>query len=264
MAFKKLNIYNLLCFFGGLVFFAPVALLVRTQAGVSESAFFLLQALLSCVIFLGEVPAGFVTDRIGYKNSLIVSQVLLLLARVLLLLAYLRHSMALFIAEAVVEAVSACFASGTGGAYLYEVYDRDEYLTRSARCANFGTAGFIVSTIAYAVLFRAFRITGLLAATVLAGAVSAVLSFFLKREPKRAEAAQKPQKPALRRSLRILTRKRAVFFIALSSIFSVAGILITFFYAEKLQSCGASASGSPPSSSSIRPSRCSPRRSSGG
>ena len=50
------------------MFFAPVALLVRTQAGVSESEFFLLQALLSCITALGEVPFGHITDKIGYKK----------------------------------------------------------------------------------------------------------------------------------------------------------------------------------------------------
>ena len=39
--------YDGMCFFGGLVFFAPVALLIRTQAEVTEAQFFLLQALLS-------------------------------------------------------------------------------------------------------------------------------------------------------------------------------------------------------------------------
>ena len=29
--------YNGVCFFGGLVFFAPVALLVRTRAGINEA-----------------------------------------------------------------------------------------------------------------------------------------------------------------------------------------------------------------------------------
>ena len=76
----------MVCLFGGLVFFAPVALLVRTQAGVSESEFFLLQALLSCITALGEVPFGHITDKIGYKNSLILYQALLLIARALLLL----------------------------------------------------------------------------------------------------------------------------------------------------------------------------------
>ncbi len=50
----KFDSYDGVCFLNGLVFFAPVALLVRTQAGVSEHVFFLLQALLSGVIFLGK------------------------------------------------------------------------------------------------------------------------------------------------------------------------------------------------------------------
>ena len=59
--------YDMVCLFGGLVFFAPVALLVRTQAGVRESEIFLLQALLSCITAMGEVPFGHITDKKGYK-----------------------------------------------------------------------------------------------------------------------------------------------------------------------------------------------------
>ncbi len=80
----KMDSYDAVSFFNGLVFFAPVSLLVRTQAGVSQSMFFLLQALLSVITFLGEIPTGFLTDRIGYKRSLVLSQGLLLLARFLL------------------------------------------------------------------------------------------------------------------------------------------------------------------------------------
>lgn len=86
--------------FGGLVFFAPAALLVRTRAGISEPCFFLLQALLSAVIALGELPTGHLTDRIGYRRSLILSQLLLLAA-------FLLCSLPLFAAEAVVEGAAA-------------------------------------------------------------------------------------------------------------------------------------------------------------
>ena len=65
----KFDSYDGVCFLNGLVFFAPVALLVRTQAGVSEHIFFLLQALLSGVIFLGEIPTGFITDKIGNQST---------------------------------------------------------------------------------------------------------------------------------------------------------------------------------------------------
>ena len=97
----KFDSYDGVCFLNGLVFFAPVALLVRTQAGVSEHIFFLLQALLSGVIFLGEIPTGFITDKIGYRKSLILAQVLLLGARSLLLAAFVSRSLVLFVVEAV-------------------------------------------------------------------------------------------------------------------------------------------------------------------
>ena len=64
----KFDSYDGVCFLNGLVFFAPVALLVRTQAGVSEHVFFLLQALLSGVIFLGEIPTVFIPIKLDTGN----------------------------------------------------------------------------------------------------------------------------------------------------------------------------------------------------
>ena len=76
-------------FFDGLVFFGPVALLVRTAAGVTVGQFFLLQAALACAALLSELPAGRLTDRIGYRNTLVLCEGLFLLARALLLTAFL-------------------------------------------------------------------------------------------------------------------------------------------------------------------------------
>ena len=52
----------------GLVFFSPVALLIRTEAGLSLSQFFILQAIFSITIFVFEIPTGKITDIIGYKK----------------------------------------------------------------------------------------------------------------------------------------------------------------------------------------------------
>ncbi len=177
----KFDSYDGVCFLNGLVFFAPIALLVRTQAGVSEHIFFLLQALLSGVIFLGEIPTGFITDKIGYRKSLILAQILLLTARSLLLGAFLSHSVWLFVAEAVVEGIAACFTSGTGSAYLYNLYGEEGYLAKTTHAGNFGTAGFIISTVAYAGIYKVSGITGLLAATAAANLGSVVMAFSLRQ-----------------------------------------------------------------------------------
>ena len=233
-----MDAYDGMSLCGGLVFFAPVALLVRTQAGISETQFFLLQALLSGIIALGELPTGHLTDRMGYRRSLILAQLLLLAARGLLLAAFLLRSLPLFVAEALVEGISACLSSGTASGYLYALYGESDYLPKAAHAANFGTAGFLLSTAAYALLYRYFGLTGLLAATVLAGAAGLVCSLFLRREPRAAVPEHRSQSTMWGQLGKIFRDRQALLLTALLSMFSVAWLLVNFFYAEKLADCG--------------------------
>lgn len=230
----KFDSYDGVCFLNGLVFFAPVALLVRTQAGVSEHIFFLLQALLSGVIFLGEIPTGFITDKIGYRKSLIWAQVLLFGARSLLLAAFVSRSLALFVVEAVVEGTAVCFTSGTGSAYLYDLYGENGYLVKTAHAENFGTAGFIISTVAYAGIYKISGMEGLLITTVVMDIIAVVCSFFLRSESSKTIIADRKEVQILA----ILKNKKAFLFVISLAIFSIAWLLINFFYVEKLENCG--------------------------
>ena len=230
----KFDSYDGVCFLNGLVFFAPVALLVRTQAGVSEHVFFLLQALLSGVIFLGEIPTGFITDKIGYRKSLILAQVLLLGARSLLLAAFVSRSLVLFVVEAVVEGIAACFTSGTGSAYLYALYGENGYLAKTAHAGNFGTAGFIISTVAYAGIYKISGMEGLLITTVVMDVIAVVCSFYLRSESSKTVIADRKEVQILA----IFKNKKAFLFVISLAIFSIAWLLINFFYVVKLENCG--------------------------
>lgn len=230
----KFDSYDGVCFLNGLVFFAPVALLVRTQAGVSEHVFFILQALLSGVIFLGEIPTGFITDKIGYRKSLILAQVLLLGARSLLLAAFVSRSLALFVVEAVVEGIAACFTSGTGSAYLYALYGENGYLAKTAHAGNFGTAGFIISTVAYAGIYKISGMEGLLITTVVMDIIAVVCSFFLRSESSKTVIADRKEVQILA----VFKNKKAFLFVISLAIFSIAWLLINFFYVVKLENCG--------------------------
>ena len=230
----KFDSYDGVCFLNGLVFFAPVALLVRTQAGVSEHVFFILQALLSGVIFLGEIPTGFITDKIGYRKSLILAQVLLFGARSLLLAAFVSRSLALFVVEAVVEGIAACFTSGTGSAYLYNLYGENGYLAKTAHAGNFGTAGFIISTVAYAGIYKISGMEGLLITTVVMYIIAVVCSFFLRSESSKTIIADRKEVQILA----VFKNKKAFLFVISLAIFSIAWLLINFFYVVKLENCG--------------------------
>lgn len=106
-------------FFGGLVFYAPVALLIRTERGITISQFFILEAVLSLTVFLGEIPAGWSTDKIGYKISLLLAITILLAARIVL---FFAGNFFVFVAKAILEEISSCFVPGTQEAYMYSFW----------------------------------------------------------------------------------------------------------------------------------------------
>jgi len=68
----KTDALDLTSLLNGLVFFSPVSLLVRTTAGISLSQFFILQAIMATMVLLTEIPLGKLTDRIGYKSTLVL------------------------------------------------------------------------------------------------------------------------------------------------------------------------------------------------
>ena len=224
--------------FNGLVFFAPVALLVRTAAGVSYSQFFLLQAVLSFVVFLTEIPAGKFTDRFGYKNTMVLNQSLLTLARLLLFAAFLKSSFPLFLLEAIVEGVAVSFGSGTESAYLYTTLPEGSYVPRIARINNCGTIGFLVSTISYVLIYSRFGLSGLLLATVITSALGTAASFTIPKEPDSPKQSRLHLSRPRGGFFSILLQKKVLLILVILSAISIGQVLINFFYADKLLACG--------------------------
>ncbi len=231
----KLDALDMASFFNGLVFFAPVALLVRTMAGVSVSQFFLLQAILSVTIFAGEIPGGIITDRIGYRTTIIINQFLNLLATALLFTAYLSHCFSLFAAEAVVEGIAVCTASGTYDAYLYNQTTEETYLARLTRWGNCSEAGFIVSTLAYGGMYAVGGIPLLLTLTLMSRII-AVVCILRIQDDEPARKKHRKEVPIGIPSLFSTHQSRWVMVTA--GCLTLTSILINFFYAEKVLQVG--------------------------
>ncbi len=226
---------DLLSFFDGLVFFAPVSLLVRTTAGISAGQFFLLQAVISAASLAGEMPCGRLTDRIGYRHTIRLCEGCFFLARALLLIAFLARSLPLFVLEAAVEGLAISLESGTWDAYLYGALPSDRYLPKKARMENWGTAGFLLSTVGYVGLYAAGGLLALLGATVCASAAAFALSFTLPRETARREREAVRTPGGLGR---LLASRQAWLLMGLLAALSVGRLLVNFFYAERLGACG--------------------------
>lgn len=231
----RYTLYDLHRLFCNMIFFGPVALLVRTQAGVSLSQFFLLQALLACATFLWELPAGWLTDRIGYRNTLILEAWMFLLCRALMLAAFLTRSFPLFVLEALVEGTAYSFCSGTDSAYLYAFYGGSEFLFRSARGEKCGNAGFLFACLAFLFLYRRFGIPGLLTATLATGLCAALCTLLLPREPaSTAPAPEHAPTPQLRSLLRLPAFWAMT---AAATCIDLGFLFFNFFAVEKLLQC---------------------------
>ena len=240
--FKKFDNYDGVFFFNGLIFYAPVALLIRTQAGVSNATFFMLQALLSLAVFVGEIPTGFITDKIGYKKSIISAQITMLLSRIILLLAFVFHSIWLFVLEAVMEGIGGCLSSGTCEAYIYSTYGETAFARKSAHSANYGTIGFIISTITYVFIYQYFDMDGLLISTIVSGILAVLFAIRLDECNEKSPCEKGDKNPSLETGniMALFKNNNSRSIMLTLSIFSVIWILINFFYVEKLTSLGIS------------------------
>lgn len=212
-------------FFSSLVFYAPVALLIRTSRGVSISEFFILQAILSFGIFIFEIPFGMITDKIGYKNSIIISHFSMLLARIILLFSF---SFEFFVLESILEAVGFAFASGTIISYEYEIIGEENFAVKSSVLGNYSTVGFIASTISFYFMNKYFGQNFLIIFTIISTFISFLFTLFLEKE-------KSFEKDDTKLNFKSILNKYLIIFMLFNGMISITFILINFFYVVILQ-----------------------------
>lgn len=178
MSKRSISVLKYISLFGGLIFYAPVALLVRTRMGMTYSQFFLLQAVLSISIFIFEVPCGYITDKIGYRKTLILNSLFTFLARILMVFA---GNFLFFSIEAVCEGISIALYSGTMSGYIYQ-QSEEEFVHALSIVDNYSHLGFILSTLLFPIIYSVSDINGLLVLTALCSFIGFLMAFRLPKE----------------------------------------------------------------------------------
>lgn len=135
------------------------------------------------------------------------------------------------------EGLGSSLASGTRSAYLYRTLPPEQYLIRLAQVDNWGTVGFLVSTVAYGVLYRWGGLGLLLGATTVVSALGAAAAFRLQPEPP-CPAAQLDRRPRGLGLGELLRTGPVAALMLLLAALSMGRLLVNFFYVEKLTACG--------------------------
>lgn len=227
---KNFKFIEIMFFFSGIVFYAPVAMLVRTGRGISISEFLILQAIVSFSILFFEIPLGCLTDRIGYKYSMILSSFFILVARFFLLFA---NSFYVFAFESFLEGIYFAFSSGTISSYLYVIFGEENFAKRSSILQNFSNVGFIVSTVGFFFINKYMNIDYLIIYTIFANITSLIFCFLIPKEKSLEETEEINKNYILK-----LLNKNTFKFIILNSILSLSTILINFFYVVIIEKIG--------------------------
>lgn len=227
---KNFKFIEILFFFSGIVFYAPVAMLIRTGRGISISEFLILQAIVSFSILFFEIPLGCLTDRIGYKYSMILSSFFILVARFFLLFA---NSFYVFAFESFLEGIYFAFSSGTISSYLYVIFGEENFAKRSSILQNFSNVGFIVSTVGFFFINKYMNIDYLIIYTIFANITSLIFCFLIPKEKSLEETEEINKNYILK-----LLNKNTFKFIILNSILSLSTILINFFYVVIIEKIG--------------------------
>ncbi|MCR2044089.1 MFS transporter [Anaerosalibacter massiliensis] len=174
---RNRNVY-LLCiiaFLQGLVFYGPVATLFRQNRGLSLNNIFTIEAIFIILMFVFEIPWGYIGDRIGYKNTLVISFFLFFLSKIIF---YNAHSFSMFLLESIIVAISISGISGCDSALIYASIDgKDSYKAFSYYSAS-STSGFLIASFMNSFIVKySLDLTAFL--TIIPYGIAFVLSFFL-------------------------------------------------------------------------------------
>lgn len=165
----------IIAFLQGLVFYGPVAILYRQSRGISLNDIFIIETIFVILIFLFEVPWGYIADKIGYKRTLVISFFMLFFSQIIF---YLAHSFHGFLLQRLILAISSAGISGCDSALIYSsVEDKDSSKAFGYYNAA-GTVGYFIASLGSS-LIVSHSLDLTVVFTIIPYCISFFLSFFL-------------------------------------------------------------------------------------
>lgn len=99
------------------IFLAILSVYYLTVPDVNAQKIGLLLLISTLAAFLFEIPSGYISDKLGHKQALVLSRALMLISTILFLI---TNSFPVLVAASVFLSISRAFYSGTGDAFMHE------------------------------------------------------------------------------------------------------------------------------------------------
>ena len=232
---KNIVLLCMITFLQGMVFYAAVATLYRQEAGLGIFEIMVIESANMALSMLLEVPWGWLADRIGYRKTMIVCNVLFFVTKFIF---WQTGSFGGFLAERLLLAVVISGLSGVSSSMLWLSAPPEKAQRNAGWCQAAGEAGLLLSGLLYTVLLSGqYRNSAFW--TMVTYGIAAILTFFLAEVRPEEERHQK-------RSFRALAREhfRAPGMIAIvlcgALFFEVVHLVTVYFNQLQYLRCGLS------------------------
>lgn len=199
-----------ICFFQGIVLYASISTLYRQARGLSLAEYAIIDGFSYLFQLAFEIPFGMLADRFGYRKTLIFSNGLYLLSKVIFWQAF---SFGAFLWERLFFSMALAGLSGLDVSILYLSCGKQDSQKVFGWYGAFGTAGMLTGCLIFtAFLSQNYNATAL--GTVMAYGIAFCLSFFLQDVSEDAPWEEKPSFQRLMQVLKItLEDRRFLLFI---------------------------------------------------
>lgn len=227
---RNVRIMYTIALLQGMVFYGPIATLYRQAQGVSLFQITLIEGISLAVMILLEIPWGYVADRIGYKKTLVICNVLYFVSKIVF---WQATGFVWFLAERLMLSVVLSGLSGCDSAYLYLSAGEESSHRAFSVYSAMSTAGLVAASVVYSTLVGSnYALAGLL--TVVSYGLSMLLTLGLGDV--RAAAMHRL---GLRQSLQgVLTAlksgKRFLLFLAAAALLAESSQTLTVFMNQVL------------------------------
>lgn len=173
---KNVYLMYLIVFLQGLVFYGSIATIYRESRGVSISGIYIIEAVYFILTIIMEVPWGWFADRFDYKRTLVISNILFFLSKIVF---WKASGFLLFLFERVLLAASLSGLSGCDSALLFESLGEGENSEKVfGRYDFFASLGFLIASMSSVfIVGKSMELSAFL--TVIPYGIASILTFFL-------------------------------------------------------------------------------------
>lgn len=210
----------------GLVFYAPVATLYRQVRGISLFQITLMEGISLGLSIVLELPWGIVSERIGYRRTLLFCSALYLLSKIIF---WQANGFFLFLLERLLLAVVLAGFSGVDAAYLTAVTPSSQRQRIFGLYEGASTAGLLLGDLVFSFLPPGdYSEAALL--TVFAYTAALLCAFGLKEVP----CQQISQKFSFQFFLSLFLKGRVILLLIGSALLLESCQTITVFFSQPL------------------------------